>query len=189
MNKPFTVLAFLLGGVLVYKLVVNRTGSANKSTVSLDNSKAQAATFFDLFGVVREGAFAVATPVVLTSTKNKIAWLAMNIDDWQVVQSTFSALCGGGYTILQAASTALNADNNAAFLAYIRDAQKKKRIFCKDKPSYSVRFSSNVEIVGENFNKDAFVGRLQKEDSGYYYYISSRDGLAYACDKNNFKTV
>lgn len=176
-------------GSLLWYFLRNRTNSANEATEIMNNSKAQAATFFDLFGVVREGAIAVATPVVLTSTKNKIAWLAMNIDDWRIIQETFSALCGGGYTILQAASTALNADNNATFLAYVEDAQKKKRIFCKEVASYSVRFSNNIEIVGENFDADAFVGRCQAEDSEYYYYLSLRDGLTYACSKDFFKTI
>lgn len=187
-----TILKLVAGGLLVWwgaRWIGRRaTNEANNETNNLqDDSTAQAAKFYELFGVIRQGGIAVATPVLLTSTKNKIAYLAKNICDWKKIQSAFTKLCGGNYTILEAAGTALSSTDYNGFLNLIADAQKKKRIYCGSSASYSMRnINSYGGIVFRNFEPGQFVGRLQKESDQYYFYIDSDDGTEAGCDKTKF---
>lgn len=172
--------------LLTYKLFRNIANSANDVTKSLDNSKKQALLFMDYFGVVVTNLTAFATPVTSETTKNKIALLAMNIDDWEVIQKTFTKLCGGNYTIFNAASTALNSQNYTVFSNYISTALTQKRIFCKE-DSYSER---NINQYGgsvcANYQKGDFVGRCISEDSEYYYFRYIETGEKCGVNKTNF---
>jgi len=187
-----TILKIVAGGVLLYfglRLLGRRaTNQANNETNNLqDDSTAQAAKFYELFGVIRQGGIAVATPVIRAETKNKIAYLAKNICDWKKIQSAFTNLCGGNYTILEAAGTALNSTDYQGFLNLIADAQKKKRVYCGSKASYSERnINSYGGIVFKNFEPGQYVGRLQAETDKYYIYIDADTGTECGCDKQNF---
>lgn len=187
--NPLYALVAVFGSVVLFRFLRNTTKSANNATKDLTNSKKQAADFFSYFGIVKEGAIAVATPVVLTSTKDNIALLAKNIDNWEVVQDTFTTLCGGNYTIFQAAKTALNTTDYTGFSNLIAKALTQKRIFCKDDYQSFRIYNRYVVEAAESFNKGAFVGRCQSEDDDYYYYISRTDGNTYACDKDYFFTT
>ena len=188
-NKKFPYWLLLLvpaAGIATYKLFRNMARGINRTTESIDNSKNQALKFFEYFGVVVTNLTVFATPVVSTTTKNLIAYLAMNIDDWNVVQDTFTSLCGGNYTIFQAASTALISQNYSVFSDYITIALSQKRIFCQN-DSYSLRNVNQYGgVIAETFLKGDFVGRCQREDDTYYYYISINTGETYAVEKSNF---
>lgn len=187
--KPLYALVAVFGVVVLFRFLRNTTKSANNATKDLTNSKKQAADFFSYFGIVKEGAIAVATPVYLTETKNNIALLAQNLDDWEIVQDTFTTLCGGNYTIFQAAKTALNTTDFTGFSNLIAKALTQKRIFCKDDYQSFRLYNRYVVEAAETFKKGAFVGRCQREDDNYYYYISRTDGNTYACDKDYFFTT
>lgn len=188
-NNKYWLLALPFVGVLLWKLFRNTANIANRETDTLNESTAQATKFYSYFGIVNVGGFAVATPVVLTSTKNNIALLVQNIDDWSVVQQVFTKLCGGNYTVLKAASSALNTSDYNGFTNLLQKALTQKRIYCK-RDSHSLK---NVNQYGgtaaENFESGNFVGRCQSEDEYYYYYISQKDGNTYACDKDYFFTI
>ena len=182
-------LAAPAAAILTYRLFRNIANGANDTTKSLDNSKNQALKFLDYFGVVVTSLTAFATPVTLESTKNKIALLAMNIDNWDVVQKTFTKLCGGNYTIFQAASTALNSQNYSTFTDYITIALSQQRIFCKN-DSYSERNISRYGGVQcANYSAGDFVGRCTNEDDNYYYFRYIETGEICGVNKQNFYLI
>ena len=189
--KNILTLVAVGGGImLISRLFGHRaTNDSNKQSEKLtDIATAQAAKFYNLFGVIRQGGFSVATPVVLNSTKNKIAWLAANIYDWSATQKAFTKLCGGNYTLLDAAKTALiNSTNYNSFVDYISRAQKQKRIFCGAIPYYSeVNLTKYGGSVFKNFAANQYVGRCQNTDDGYYLYYDSESGQLAGCDSNKF---
>lgn len=189
--KTVISLVAIGGGILLITKFLGRraTNESNNQAENIsDIATAQAAKLYSLFGVVRQGGFAVATPVVLNSTKNKIAWLAANIYDWSATQKAFTKLCGGNYTILDAAKTALvNTANYNAFVDYISRAQKQKRIFCGDIPYYSVvNINQYGGSVFKNFKAGEYVGRCQNTDNGYYLYYDTNDGQLAGCETKRF---
>ena len=186
-----TVSAVSLIGLLLWRLLRNPTRGINQTTVNFTHSKQQAANLFGWFGVVRVNGYAVATPTFKEATLKKIALLAVNIDDWQVVQDTFTQMCGGGYTVFEAAKTALSAANYGTFTAYIQNALTKKKIICD--VANGITFKNGADryggVAAEQFVKDDFVGRCQNTDDYYYYYISEKDGNTYCAPKTDFKLV
>lgn len=176
-----------IAGFTTWKLFRNTARGSNRLTEDMTDSEAQAAKFFGYFGVVVTGIVVTATPVIKDSTKRLIGWLARNINDWAVVQRAFTKMCGGNYTILQAASTALDTANYTGFVTLINNALKQKRIFCGSIAYHSLynadRYGGNA---GENFAANAFVGRCIREDDKYYYYVSWQDGYTYQCNKDYF---
>lgn len=189
------IIATFLGvaGFLFYRLFRNTTGSANNVTANIsEESVRQATLFYGYFGIVKlqNGTFAISTPTFLESTLQKIAWLIVNIVDVADVQRQFSALCGGYYTLLQAAKTALSTSNYTIFVNYMNNAAKQKRIFCKDMAATTaISVSGNVEIAGESFAANQYVGRLQGENDNYYSYISMNNGKTYFARKTSFIAI
>lgn len=177
--------------LLLWKLFRNTARGANKITRDLSSSEAQAAKFYGYFGItILPVTGATATPVVKNSTLNLIGWLARNINDWDRVQDAFTRLCGGNYTIIQAATTALNTSEYTAFMTLIENALRQKRIFCGNAAFHSLYNATRYGgIAGENFDANAFVGRCISEDDMYYSYISWRDGVTYQCEKQHFILV
>lgn len=170
-----------------WRLFRNTARRANRLTEDLTDSEAQAAKFFGYFGVKIIAGIATATPVVFDNTKHLIAWLARNINNWATVQTAFTRLCGGNYTILQAASTALNTADYTAFVTLLNNAMMQPRIFCGANPAATLwnanRYGGNA---AENFAPNAFVGRCIDEDDMYYYYVSWLDGVTYQAPKESF---
>lgn len=188
-----TIISLAAAGIgvlwLMRKFGINATNESNEQSENLtDISTQQAAKFYSLFGVVRQGGIAIATPVVLSDTKNKITWLAQNIYDWSKIQKAFTKLCGGNYTIIDAAKTALvNQDNFNAFIDYINKAQKQKKIFCGEIPYYSeVNITAYGGMVYKNFEAGQYVGRCQNTDNGYYLYYDSENGQLAGCETKRF---
>ena len=179
-----------IAGYLVIRLLRNPTNNINQTTEDFTNSKAQAARFYDLFGVYRFNGFSVATPVILTSTIKKIALLTLNIDDWAVIQQTFTSLCGGNYTVLEAAKTALSYADFQGFTTCIQKALTQKRIICS---SSCITFQNGANrfggVAGEQFSTNDFIGRCQKTDDYYYYYVSEKDGNTYCAPKGKCKLI
>lgn len=193
-NKTIAVAAVAtlsVVGVLLWRFLRNPTRGINQSTVDFTHSKQQAANLYGWFGVIRVNGVAVATPTFKSETLKRIAFLAVNIDDWQVVQETFTQMCGGNYTVFEAAKTALSTANYGTFTSYIQNALTKKKIICTG--GNGITFQGNADryggIAAEQFVKDDFVGRCQNQNEYYYYYISERDGNTYAAPKDNFKLV
>lgn len=182
-------LAVVVGGVAALRFFRNTTDDANRETNSLTSSKTQATKLFGFFGVVKVGAVATATPILKDSTKQQLSWLTANIDDWSVVQSSFTTLCGGNYTVIQAAKTALPTADYNAWVNLLNLALSRKRIFCVKQTQSFFQYSRDIETAGESFKPGDFVGRLIKEDSKFYYYMSQNDGKEYHCQKEFFKLV
>lgn len=180
-----------IGGVLLWRFLRNPTSNINQSTVNFTHSKQQAANLYAWFGVTRVNGVAFVPGItVLQKTLNLIAWLAANIDDWQVVQETFTDLCGGNYTVFEAAKSALSTNNFGVFSSLITDALKKKRIICNTANGITLKNANRYGgVAAEQFVKDDFVGRCQNTDDYYYYYISEKDGNTYAAPKKDFKLV
>lgn len=178
-------------GLLLWKLFRNTARGANKVTRDLSSSEAQSAKFYGYFGVtILPVTGATATPVIKTSTLNLIGWLARNVNDWNTVQTAFTKLCGGNYTIIQAATTALNTSEYTGFVTLLENALRQKRIFCGNNAYHSLYHATQYGgSVGENFDANAFVGRCIGEDEMYYRYISWRDGVTYQCEKQYFYVV
>ncbi len=175
---------------LLNNLLHNPTADINQSTEDFNHSKQQAAKLYAWFGVVRVNGVAVSTPVVKQNTLNRIAWLAVNIDNWAVVQSTFTTLCGGNYTVLEAAKTALSVNNFGVFSNYISNALTKKIIVCNVENGITLKNANRYGgVAAEQFVKKDFVGRCQSNDDDYYYYISEKDGNTYAAPITEFKLV
>lgn len=177
--------------LLLWKLFRNTANRANNVTRDLSSSEAQAAKFYGYFGVtILPVTGATATPVIKDSTLRLIGWLARNINDWNIVQRAFTQLCGGNYTIIQAATTALNTSEYTAFMTLIEKALRQKRIFCGNSAYHSLYNANRYGgELGENFDANAFVGRCIEEDDMYYHYISWRDGVKYQCPKEYFVIV
>lgn len=193
-NKTIAVAAVAtlsIVGVLLWRFLRNPTRGINQSTVDFTHSKQQAANLYGWFGVVRVNGVAVATPTFKSETLKRIGFLAVNIDDWQVVQETFTQMCGGNYTVLEAAKTALSTTNYGTLTSYIQNALTKKRIICASEVGHTFKNGADRYggILAEQFVKDDFVGRCQNTDDYYYYYISEKDGNTYAAPKKNFKLV
>lgn len=179
-----------IAALTTWKLFRNTRGRSNRLTEDLSDSEAQAAKFYGFFGVKKAGGIAVATPVILDATKRQIGWLARNINVWRDVQNAFTVLCGNNYTILEAASTALNTSDYNGFVTLINDAQKQPRIFCGANDSATLYNAGRYGgFAAENFKANAFVGRCIDQDDGYYYYISWRDGVKYQAPKDRFIIV
>lgn len=193
--KPILIVSAIgIAGFAIIKLLRNLlhnpTSDINQSTEDFNHSKQQAANLFAWFGVVRVNGVAVSTPVVKQNTLNRIAWLAVNIDNWAVVQSTFTSLCGGNYTVLEAAKTALSVNNFGVFSNYISNALTKKIIVCNVENGITLKNANRYGgVAAEQFVKNDFVGRCQSTDADYYYYISEKDGNTYAAPIREFKLV
>lgn len=176
-----------IAALTTWKIFRNTARGANRVTEDMTDSEAQAAKFYGLFGVKIVAGVAFATPVIKDATLKQIGWLARNINVWRDVQTAFTRLCGGNYTILQAASTALDTTNYNGFVTLINDAQKQSRIFCGDHDATTLYNADRYGgVAAENFEDDAFVGRCIGEDDMYYYYISWRDGVRYQAPKTAF---
>lgn len=176
-----------IAGLTTWKIFRNTANQANHVTENMTDSEAQAVKFFGYFGIIVSGIIVTATPVVKDSTKRLIGWLARNINDWSVVQRAFTRMCGGNYTIFQAASTALDTTNYNGFVTLINNALTQKRIFCGSIAYHSLYNANNYGgQLGENFAPNTFVGRCTGEDNKYYYYVSWQDGCTYQCEKDYF---
>lgn len=176
--------------LLLWKIFRNTARGANRLTEDLTDSEAQAVKFYGLFGVYQVAGQAFATPVVLDSTKKQIGWLARNINDWATVQRAFTTLCGGNYTIFDAAKLALPTADYNAFVTLIYNALAQPRIFATTDYAHTLyNPTPQGGQLAETFKNNAFVGRCISEDNYYYYYISWRDGVKYAAPKDDFKTV
>lgn len=170
-----------------WKLFRNTARGANRLTEDLTDSESQAVKFYGYFGVKIIAGVPVSTPVLLDATKLLIGWLARNINDWAVVQSSFSRLCGGNYTLIQAASNSLNTSDFNAFVTLITEAQREPRIFCGASPAVTLWNANRYGgVAAEQFAPNAYVGRCIREDDMYYYYMSWRDGVTYQAPKDNF---
>lgn len=177
-----------IAALTTYKIFRNTARGANRTTEDMTDSTAQAAKFYGYFGVkITPLNGAVATPVVLDATKKQIGWLARNINVWRDIQSAFTAMCGGNYTIIQAASTALNTTDFNGFITLINEAQGRSRIFCGASDAATLYGADRYGgTAAENFSANAYVGRCVSEDSYYYYYYSWRDGVMYQAPKDRF---
>lgn len=170
-----------------WKLFRNTARGANRVTENMSDSEAQAAKFFAYFGVKIIAGVAASTPVLFDNTKRLIGWLARNINDWAVVQSAFTRLCGGNYTIIQAASNSLNTADFTGFITLITEAQRLPRIFCGASPAVTLWNANRYGgEAAEQFAPNAYVGRCTNEDDNYYYYISWLDGVTYQAPKDKF---
>lgn len=173
---PVGIITLLGVGVFgVIKILSrNRTEDANLASNDIDElSTAQAAKFFGLFGVERLGGFARATWVLKSETLLKILSLAANIGNWSKVQQAFTALSGGSYTILQAASDALSASNYSTFVDTINKATVLPMMYAA--ASNAVAYSD----VNDRFNADKieyqkgdYIGRCQEAIGNYYKFQS-----------------
>lgn len=173
--------------LLLWKLFRNTARGANRVTEDMTDSEAQSAKFFGYFGVTIAFGVATATPIIKDSTLKLVGWLARNVNDWAEIQRAFTRLCGGNYTILQAASTALDTTNYNGFVTLVNNALTEKRIFCGSHDSSSLYHADQYGgIAGENFKANAFVGRCISEDDYYYNYISWQDGFTYQAPKTSF---
>lgn len=187
--NPGTLAVLIVGGIVAIKLLRNTSRQANDVTDNINETNAQAALLYSYFGIVKVGSVATATPVIKTDTLRRIGWLFRNVYDWPELQRAFTKLCGGNYTVLQAASTALSTLEYTSVMALLDTALMQKRIFCGNIPYHTLY---NVDryggIAGENFDAGAYVGRCIEENDTYYFYISQRDGVKYAADKKYFIT-
>lgn len=189
MNLKTPLIIALLGfvGFAAYKLFKNQTNSVNSLTESIsDDATAQATKLYGLFGVKRSGSVAVATPVLLESTRNQIMWIAQNIVDWKQVQSAFTTLCGGDYNLLQAASTALSSTYYNQFVSYVNKAVKQQRIFGGTGTSWIYSYTNNQLKQYDTIRPGAYVGRLQVTHGNYYGFTSESDGKMYYAPKDKF---
>ena len=176
-----------IAALTTWKIFRNTARGANRVTEDMTDSEAQAAKFYGLFGVKIVAGVAFATPVIIDATLKQIGWLARNINDWAVVQRAFTTLCGGNYTILQAASTALNTTNYNGFVTLISQAQKQPRIFCGGNDATTLYNANQYGgVAAENFKANTFVGRCTAQDDMYYYYVSWQDGCTYQAPKDSF---
>lgn len=186
-KTPLIIALFALIGVTAYKLFSNRTNDVNALTESIsDDATAQATKLYGLFGVKRSGSVAVATPVLLESTRNLIMWIAQNIVDWKYVQSAFTKLCGGDYNLLQAASTALSSTYYNQFVTYVNKAVKQQRIFGGTGTSWIYSYENNQLKQYETIKPGVYVGRLQITQGNYYGFVSESDGKYYYAPKDKF---
>lgn len=177
-------------GILLWKMFHNTSRSANRLTEDITDSEAQAAKFYAYFGVHTVFNVPYSTPVVLDSTKRQIGWLARNINDWTVVQRAFTTLCGGNYTLIDAAKNALSTSDFTVFISLVQNALQQPRIFSTADSAHSLYNANHYGgLLGETFAKNAFVGRCISQDADYYYYISWVDGVQYAAPKDEFKLV
>lgn len=186
--KTVAIITLLgVAGVVLYKFLKNRTQQANLTSANLDDlSVAQAAKFFGLFGVVRAGGVAVATPIIKDSTQQLTMLLAQNIAIWPSVQAAFTDLCGGSYTVLQAAKRALSTSAYTQFVDYINVALTQKMMFTQNYPgldiyAYLNEVSYNTYKI--TFEANRYVGRCQGEIGNYYRFISQEDGGTYYIEK------
>ena len=189
MNMKTPLLIALLGviGIAAYKLFSNRTNEVNALTESIsDDATAQATKLYGLLGVKRSGSVAVATPVLLESTRNQIMWIGQNIVDWKQVQSAFTTLCGGDYNLLQAASTALSSTYYNQFVSYVNKAVKQQRIFGGSGTSWIYSYTNNQLKQYDTIRPGAYVGRLQVTQGNYYGFTSESDGKMYYAPKDKF---
>jgi hypothetical protein len=189
MNMKTPLLIALLGviGIAAYKLFSNRTNDVNALTESIsDDATAQATKLYGLLGVKRSGSVAVATPVLLESTRNQIMWIGQNIVDWKQVQSAFTTLCGGDYNLLQAASTALSSTYYNQFVSYVNKAVKQQRIFGGSGTSWIYSYTNNQLKQYDTIRPGAYVGRLQVTQGNYYGFTSESDGKMYYAPKDKF---
>lgn len=189
MNMKTPLLIALLGviGIAAYKLFSNRTNDVNALTESIsDDATAQATKLYGLLGVKRSGSVAVATPVLLESTRNQIMWIGQNIVDWKQVQSAFTTLCGGDYNLLQAASTALSSTYYNQFVSYVNKAVKQQRIFGGNGTSWIYSYTNNQLKQYDTIRPGAYVGRLQVTQGNYYGFTSESDGKMYYAPKDKF---
>lgn len=173
---PVGIVALLsvIGFGIVKFINRNRTADANLASNDIDElSTAQAAKFFGLFGIERIGGLARATWVLKSDTLAKILSLAANIGNWSKVQQAFTALCGGSYTILQAASDALSASNYSTFVDTINKAVSLPMMYAAK--GNAVAFSdvnnrSNAEHI--EYSKGDYIGRCQETIGNYCKFQS-----------------
>ena len=181
------LIAFGLGvaGIFLWRLLKNHTQQANLASSNIDDlSTAQAAKFFGLFGVYREGGFVTATWIVKDTTQAAVMLLTQNIADWVKVQTAFTEMCSGNYTVLQAAKTALSAAAYSKFVDYISQALKQKMMFANNYPNikaYLNNVSTNAYSI--EIDPNTYIGRCQGEIGNYYKFISQDDGGTYYVEK------
>lgn len=186
-KTPLIIAVLSVIGIAAYKLLKNTTESVNNVTVNISNDAiAQATKLYGLFGVKRSGTVAVATPVLLESTRNQIFWIAQNIVDWAAVQAAFTQLCGGDYNLLQAASTALSSTYYNQFVSLVNKAVKQQRIFCGASQGFIYSYVNDVFKQKKTVKPGEYVGRLQNANGNYYAFFSESDGKTYYCPTSQF---
>lgn len=163
-----------------FKLFGNRANGANSQTAELTATAEQAARFYDLFGVVRIGSLAYSTPILKSETLARVYNLAREIEDWPELQRKFTNLCGGNYTILEAAKTSLNTSEYSQFMDIVSATNKGKRIYAKA----AMKISGLLPTVPAfNFNANEYIGRVLK-DSGTQVSFW-KDGAQYLVKKDS----
>lgn len=177
-----------VAALATWRIFRNTARGANRTTEDITESEAQAVKYFGLFGVKIVAGVAFSTPILLESTLKQVGWLTRNVNDWAIIQQTFTSLSGGNLTIFQAAKTSLSTSDYTAFVSLLESALSQKRIFCGNIGYHTLY---NVDryggIAGENFNPGQFVGRCIEETDTYYVYVSQNDGVRYYANKNYFQ--
>lgn len=176
-----------IAALTTWKIFRNSAKNRNKATADMSISEAQAAKFYGFFGVTIAGPVVTATPIVLDSTLRQVGWLARNIYNWDDCQTAFRKMCGGNYTIIQAATMAMSAAEYSGFINVLQAAQTQKRIFCGTADATTLYQANRYGgYAGEGFKANEYVGRCTKQDEMYYYYVSWRDGVTYQAPKTQF---
>lgn len=189
-NKWWLWFVIPIAGFTTWKLFRNTARQSNRVTDDMTTNEAQAALFYGYFGITKALGIVTATPIIKNSTLQRVGWLARNINKWDKVQTAFTKMCGGNYTIWQAASMAMDTSNYQGFTSLINNALTQPRIFCGANNSATLYNADHYGgIAGENFNANAFVGRCIGEDADYYNYYSYKDGCLYQAPKGRFKIV
>lgn len=189
-NKWWLWFVIPIAGLTTWKIFRNTARQSNRVTEDMTTNEAQATLFYSYFGITKALGIVSATPIVMDSTKRLVGWLARNVNEWDKVQNAFTRMCGGNYTIIQAASMALDTANFKGFTSLISNALTQPRIFCGSQDSATLYNANRYGgIAGENFKANSFVGRCTGEDDMYYKYISWRDGCTYQAPKDSFYIV
>lgn len=161
-------LSLAAGGIIGLLIFLNRnnntkkTKDSNNETADFSATAQQAALFYELFGVTRLGGTAFATPIISSNTVNRVMWLARNIENWSELQKKFTALCGGHYTILEAAGTALSSAKYKEFIDTVNQAQQHKKLYAVKKGTFGAK----------TFQPGDYMGRANKVGDPYVsFYI------------------
>lgn len=186
-NKWWLWFVIPIAAITTWKLFRNTARQRSRVTDNITISEAQAAKFYSYFGITIAGGVVTATPIIKDSTLRLVGWLARNIYNWEQCQEAFRKLCGGNYTIIQAATMAMNTAEYSGFINVLTKAQSEKRIFCGDKDATTLYNADRYGgIAAEGFEAGEYVGRCESEDDMYYYYTSWRDGVTYQAPKTQF---
>lgn len=176
-----------IAALTTWKLFRNTAKNRDKAVEEMTISEAQAAKFYAYFGITIAGPVVTATPIVLDSTLRQVGWLARNIYNWDDCQKAFRQMCGGNYTIIQAATMAMSTAEYSGFINVLQAAQTQKRIFCGNNNATTLYNADRYGgFAGESFDANKYVGRCTQQDDMYYYYVSWRDGVTYQAPKTQF---